>query len=331
MRTFKDVIFVYGRHGCGAIMACIQPAYCLNNSGVNSYAIFKNDFLKNFINISDSLIVLVKTDLSNGHLQYLKSKNNILVYHLGDRSESDINLALNNNNYDVLLTHGDIYDNPKTKIIKHTYDLFLDKVSQKFNKDSFNVLWCGNYSSCGKKVQGEFGLSTAGIDYDKKLFQPLELYLNKFKKINSHEITKLVKSIIESPDTKVLNHINKEHNIVDYSLHYCVRTPYLSKFSYQVKSSTKLSQAIGCGSNIIVSLGPPERAIIDSSYRYAINTETQEFKDKGEEICRDMLMRAKKEFGTKPWNDSLDYMASRKKELHPLSFARQIIKYAVDS
>ena len=329
MSLFEDVIFVYGRHGGGAIMACIQPSYCLNNSGTNSHAIHVSDFLNNIEKTRNSLIVFVKVDLSENYLKYLKSKNNILVYHLGDRSKSDIDSALGNTNYDILLSHGS-HHNPRVKIIKHTYDLFLDKVDKrKFNKDRFSILWCGNHSTCGQKVQGEFGLDASGLTYEKKLFQPLGLYLNEFKRINnSYDINEKVKNLIENDNELIYDHINKDHNITNYSLHYCVRTPHLSKFNFYVKSSTKLSQAIGCGSNIIVSLGPPERAIIDSSYRYSIDTETDEFKDKGDEICKEMLIKAKKEYGKKPWNDSLKYLSQFKEELHPLSFAKKIVKYA---
>tara|TARA_B100000900_G_scaffold352901_1_gene320774 strand:+ start:682 stop:1704 length:1023 start_codon:yes stop_codon:yes gene_type:complete len=331
-RKFKEVVFVYGRHGGGAIMSSIQPSYCLNKHGIRSYAVHSSDFL-NTNSISkhkDSLIIFVRLPINLGiWLNILRENNNTLVCHLGDRDESAWHRALETSShlYDIYLTHGK-HEHPKTRVIKHTYDLFLDHTSKK--KQEFKILWCGNKCSSGKKSQGEYGLSESGYKYDEKLFKPLEMYLSEFKKTkNSLDINSRVKNIIDNfhKEQKITEHIHA-NNIDSYALHYCVRTPQLSDFSFLVKSSTKLSQAIGCESNIIISLGPPERAIIDESYRYSIDTTTEEFSHNGEEICKEMIARAQKEFNTKHWFDSLKYLSQFKKDLHPLSFGLQIVKYA---
>ena len=190
MSKFKAVIFVYGRLGAGAIMCCIQPAYCLNKAGnIASLSMHEKDFIKNINKFNNSLIIFLKAHLSFDNLSLLKSRGNKLVYHLGDAGEDHYNKILNNRveAFDLFLAHAKS-DNPKIRVIKHSYDLFLDRIV-KDKKQKFGIVWCGNKSTCGNQVQGEFGLSESGLAYDEKNFQPLGQYLDHLYRTKSGKLS----------------------------------------------------------------------------------------------------------------------------------------------
>jgi hypothetical protein len=92
-----------------------------------------------------------------------------------------------------------------------------------------------------------------------------------------------------------------------------VRSPYYydlknKKVKYDLwvtKTGGKVSTAAAAGSNIITSLDPSVRVLIDENYPYAIDTEQDDFLENHELICQDMIKKAELTFNTKTWFEGL--------------------------
>ena len=67
----------------------------------------------------------------------------------------------------------------------------------------------------------------------------------------------------------------------------------------------KVSTAAIAGANIVTSLDPSVRELVDEEYPYSIDTETDCFKENYQEVCCEMVTKARETFNTKIWHDGL--------------------------
>ena len=110
---------------------------------------------------------------------------------------------------------------------------------------------------------------------------------------------------------------------VNYSCHYAVRSPFTTSKKniengnlslsipyeqWYTKTGGKVSTAAACHSNVITSLDPAVRELIDESYPYAIDTESEEFSENWKEICEDMFRKAKSDYNNSRWKEGLKIM-----------------------
>jgi hypothetical protein len=70
--------------------------------------------------------------------------------------------------------------------------------------------------------------------------------------------------------------------------------------------------------------------LIDESYPYAINTTSEQFKDNYQEICEEMVLKAKKTWNTKIWNDGLKIMKEVKQKSSTETITKKYIQFAID-
>lgn len=317
---FKTIYFVWERWGGGCTMGCYQPLLACIDLNINARSISRGQLLGDINNVKDSLIFIFKYKPTQNEINALKNNKNTILRYVGDGLiQNEINYHSRISNIDGIIVASSAFKkiinenkniNALTTVIPANHDYFLEsKVYQKERHDSFDLFFGGSRDPSGIERQGELGLS--GHTYHEGYFHSL-FYMYENMKNQSED--NLRKYLINAKNCNHLKDLkNSFSNPSRYSCHYGVRSPIVfavngQKINYEqwvTKTGGKVSTAAACGSNVITSLDPAVRELIDESYPYAIDTEKSDFIDNYKEICADMINKAKITFGKKEWKEGL--------------------------
>ena len=290
-------------------------------------------------NIKNSLIYTYKSQISKPCISILKENNNVIISNPGDIVSLDSlkkfiseSKATATTLYSQEIIEKMSNDLPGCKFEKilPSYDLYLNQNTFKdFRSSDFRLYFGGMESKYPPPTQGELGLEDLGD------FKPSKGYFFSMKgglkcKKDASSILDYGLNIADKGLCKTMNNlVNSEENPSKHSLHYSVRSKYLTDGSvYQqwlTKPAIKLATAAGSGSNIIQSLDPSARELINEDYPYAIDTSTKFFIDNYQEICYSYVRKAKETFGTKTWQDGLNIMKDVEKRTNMLSYITRIL------
>ena len=333
---FKRICFVWRRWGGGALIMCYQPFISCIEQKLPALVLSLEDLSKNSNLIDNSVLFLLKSFPEQSTIDKLKNKKNKIVLIPAD---SNINFSkeylANIKNIDGVVVASKKYKNflnpiisdSKIKIIPHNYDYFLDHTTfKKEREDKFSLYFGGSPSS--SPTQGELGLDKR-FNPNIGFWRSLEQFEKDGRYLNSLQKQKYIFDLIKNKkDKRLIKSINLLTNPSKYSCHYAVRAPFVADYKnyWMAKSATKLVTAAGSNSNIITSLDPPVRELIDEEYPYAIDTESDDFLKNYDEICSDMILKAKKTFNTKMWYDGLKIM----KKVREKTSTRQITKHYIN-
>ena len=345
LNPFKTIYFVWERWGGGCTMGCYQPLLACIESNINARAISRGQLLGEIDKVKDSLIFIFKFKPTQNEINFLKNNNNTVLRYVGDGLiRNEINYHARMSNFDGIIVASNafkkIIDENKnikslTTAIPANHDYFLEnKVYQKERHDSFNLFFGGSRDPSGIERQGELGLS--GHTYHEGYFHSL-FYMYENMKNQSED--NLRKYLINAKNCNHLKNLkNSFSNPSRYSCHYGVRSPIVfsvdgQKINYEqwvTKTGGKVSTAAVCGSNIITSLDPSVRELIDESYPYAIDTEDPDFIDNYQEICSDMINKAKLTFGKKEWKEGLKIMNDVREKTTTKKITNKYIEFGIN-
>lgn len=336
---FDSIYFVWSRWGGVPFFPCLQGAIlCEEKFNLKAHVFSSAAIQSEVANIKNSLIFCYKAMINKHCINILKDNNNIVIDNPGDIVSFDTLLNYITKSRATVTT---LYSeeaieqvsqnlpNHKFEKILPSYDLYLDKKTfQDQRNSSFNIFY-GGIKKGPDETQGELGLNflkdhkiSEGYFFSMKAGRQLERtscsLLNYGLNIANKGLCKTMNDLISS-----------DENPSKYSLHYCVRSKYLKNGStYQQwlsKPAIKLATAAGSGSNIIQSLDPSARELINEDYPYAIDTSTKSFIDNYQEICYKYVCKARETFGTKIWQDGLNIMKDVEKRTNMLSYMTRIL------
>lgn len=324
---FKKLYFVWFRFGGGATMGCYQPFLACRDLGIPATVIGEQELYSKINLIKDSAIFIMKRRLNQNVVNMLRNNNNKVVRYTGDGYENlELEYFKNIKNLNGAIVGSESY---KTKIkqispeipvcvIPANHDMFLDDtLFQKERNKKFKLYFGGSRSSDGLLTQGDLGLKKS-FEYSEGYFHSLAYIEKNMKNRPSKEIEDYVLSVASPGKCKMLEKLKLSiENPSRYSCHYAIRAPfsvpslggpYQKYMQWNTKTGGKVSTAAASGANIVTSLDPSVRVLIDQNYPYAIDTETQYFKENHDEICKEMVLKAKETFGTKLWQDGLNIL-----------------------
>ena len=326
---FKKIYFVWSRFGGGATMGCYQPHLVCHDMSIPSMVYGINDMP--ISQIKESAVFFMKGRPSQDLINRLKENKNIIVYYPGDGSEPLLMEYIKKiNNLDGIIVGGNEFKklislqrkDIQTTVIPANHDYFLDSKIFKKERESEFKLYFGGSRNPHAPTQGDLALEQ--FKYTEGYFHSLKYIENNMRRATTTQRERYVIDIASKNKCPVLNElIQSKQNPTKYSCHYAVRAPWIGNYSTQwnTKTGGKVSTAAASG-----ALDPSVRALIDEDYPYAINTETQEFKDNYEEMCREMVSKAKKTFNTKIWQNGLKIM----KEVKDRTTTRKITLEYID-
>jgi hypothetical protein len=332
----KKIIYVYRRHTGGTYIMLYQSFIVLRSLGIPSSVLHVSEGLEN---IKDSVLIFLKHKAEQSLIDKLKNNNNIVILIPGDGNVFEMTSYFRNIcDVDGVVVASDIYkakleslsNTFRIAVIPHNYDYFLNSDMFKEERDKeFRLFFGGGVSSAGP-TQGDLGLRQYPNFYED-YFMPLH-YALKDNSINNSDVTfddrhKIVLDAEFNQD--VLSHIMSDANPSKYNCHYAVRCPKIADTSHYwiAKSATKVVTAAGSEANIITSLDPPVRVLIDESYPYSIDTETDEFLSDPDLVCMDMIEYAKTTYKTRIWYDALDVMREIKKKVSTQSVTEKYLSF----
>ena len=309
---FDSVYFVWERWGGGCTMGCYQPMLACINMGINAKTIDRKHMLANVNSIKNSFVFIFKFKPSQQEINMLKNNNNVVVRYVGDgvlEREVDYHTSVINFDGLILGSHqfkkildDNIRVHAKTTVIPANHDMFLDSERYKTRRNKkFNLFFGGSRDQSGVKTQGELGLPE-NQKYFEGYFHSLFYMYENMKGAKEDDLRKYVLNAKNCTHLKSL--IESSSNPSLYSCHYGVRSPYYYDLKNK-KTGGKVSTAAAAGSNIITSLDPSVRVLIDENYPYAIDTEQDDFLENHELICQDMIKKAELTFNTKTWFEGL--------------------------
>ncbi len=316
---FERVYFTYKRFGGGATMGCYQPLIACQRLGIPATAINFKHIENDSSKIKNSAIFLMKVLPSQRTIDRLKNNANILVAYPGDGAQRGlINYFRSVSSLDGVIVGSTVFESILdskrkekstflTRVIPANHDYFLDSSKFKEQREASFKLYFGGSRNPSGPTQGDLGLSK-DFDYAEGYFHSLKHMFNNMKYASSEELEKYALEVAAAGKCETLEGlIASEENPSKYSCHYAVRAPWVSNYHTQwnTKTGGKVSTAAASGANIITSLDPCVRELIDESYPYSIDTETEDFKNNYKLICSDMVEYARKTFNTKVWWDGL--------------------------
>lgn len=313
---YKKIYFVWSRWGGGATMGCYQPLMSCEKNNISAKVIDISYLKKNIIEIKSSAIFCFKTFLDTRTINKLKNNKNIIISYPGDAHESVATRHFKNTqNYNGIIVSNKKYKNildtlktqSKVEVIPANHDYFLDMQTYEDLRNNKFSLYFGGSKKPNGKTQGEFGLSDRFV-WQEGYFHSLRHMFQYMKTHSLQEKERYVLDIAMKKKCKHINNIvNSHHNPSKYSCHYAIRAPWIGNYRQQwnTKTAGKVSTAAASGANIITSLDPAVRELIDENYPYSIDTETDDFKQNYQQICDDMILYAKRTFNTKVWAEGL--------------------------
>jgi hypothetical protein len=336
---FNSVYFVWSRWGGVPFFPCLQGAIlCEEKFNLKPHVLSTSDIELESANIKNSLIFTYKAKINEPFISILKDNDNIVVSNPGDivslsalldfisQSKATVTTLYSQEAIEKVSNN---LPNYKFEKILPNYDLFLDKKTFKNQRNSNFSIFYGGMKKGKNETQGELGLNLlkdykisegyfftmkAGMELEKTSCSLLNYGLNIADKGLCETMNQLISS---------------DENPSKYSLHYSVRSKHLKDGSiyeqWLSKPAIKLATAAGSGSNIIQSLDPSARELINEDYPYAIDTSTKFFVDNYQEICYKYVCKAKETFGTKIWQDGLNIMKDVEKKTNMLTYLTRIL------
>ena len=347
--SFRRVIYVYERFGGGATMGCYQPCHVTNTFlKQESYVLEYKELLSNLNDYKNDLLIFFKKNPHQQVSQILKQNNCVVLYYVGDMTSLSLGKFLRSNAEDhlsgVIVGSKDFkkivsnnFPNLSVEVIPANHDIFLEKTN-KFKHKSFSLYFGGSLDSRGYMCQGDLGLRQEW-NYTSGYFHPLRDLINKTS--NGTSIEKygtFLKEYSEGNHHDTKAQVESFDSPLRYSCHYAVRAPLTLlrgkkeklNFPYDqwvTKTGGKVSTAAACNSNIITSLDPANRELIDESYPYDINTESEYFMNNWSEICNEMKNKAQKDFGNKTWKEGLKIMKDVKEKTRTEVIVKRYIEF----
>jgi len=333
--SFRRIVYVYERFGGGATMGCYQPCYVTSNFlEQESHVLEYNELLENLRSYKNDLLIFFKKNPNHQVAEILKENKCVVLYYVGDmtsfslgeflksRAEHLSGVIVGSKEFKKIMSNN--FPGLNVEVIPANHDIFIEK-SNKFNHKNFSLYFGGSLDSRGYMCQGDLGLRDEW-DYTSGYFHPLrELISSSSKKSSSEKYNTFLKEFSEGCHYDTQLQIESHDSPLKHSCHYAVRSPLtllrgkkeklnLPYEQWVTKTGGKVSTAAACNANIITSLDPANRELIDESYPYAINTETEEFIINWSEICNEMKKKAQKDFGNKTWKEGLKIMKDVKEK-----------------
>lgn len=326
-------------------MGCYQPMLTCIEMGWPTRSLNRSQLLNEISFIKNSLIIIFKFKPSQQEVDALNNNNNIVIRYVGDGQLSrEIEYHKTVTNFDGLIlgshdfkkiVDGDKNINTQTVVIPANHDMFLDgeRFKNKRNK-KFSLFFGGSTDPTGIKTQGELGLSGK---YSEGYFHSLFYMYETMKGKKECDLRNYLLNIRKCPHLNSI--IESSNNPSLYSCHYGVRSPYYfdisgnrKKIKYEqwvTKTGGKVSTAAASGANIITSLDPSVRVLIDENYPYAIDTEKLDFLDNHEEICSQMIEKVKSTFNTKTWFEGLNILNKVRERTTTKRITTDYVKFGI--
>lgn len=327
-------------------MGCYQPWLACQDLGIPSSVISANELFTNLQDFKNSAFFIMKERVNQELIDKLRSNNNVVVRYAGDGIESaEIQYLKNIKNLNGIIVGSKEYknivdtnsDNIPVCIVPANHDLFLDSNTFKKERDSkFRLYFGASRSTDGLLIQGDLGLSKY-MDYSEGYFHSLQYVEKNMKNIPSTEVQKYVEHVAGTGKCKTLEALKRsKENPSRYSCHYAVRAPFAKSIDgkthrvyeqWNTKTGGKVSTAAASGANIVTSLDPSVRVLIDENYPYSIDTSSEDFKENHDEICNEMVSKAKKTFGTKMWQDGLSILKDVKEKTKTHNITSEYVNF----
>jgi len=320
---FDKVYFIRFRFGGGATMQCFQPFLACKSMGVDSHVLSIEELRSNVSTVKNSAIFVFKDRIEQSLIDRLRNNGNIIARYAGDGGleiHKSYHSSISGMHGVIVGTHPfckelDGINGIKARVIPSNHDYFLDSNNHRSERESQFKLYFGGSKSPEGLAQGDLGLPE-DFEYSEGYFNSLNYLLTNLKGASSEEQEKYVLDFIASGKCQEnKNQIDSITSPTRYSCHYAVRAPFYTrsytdstKLVYDqwiTKTGGKVSTAAACGANIVTSLDPSVRVLIDENYPYSIDTETDEFRENYNQICREMIIKAKETFGKKTWFEGL--------------------------
>ncbi len=343
---FKRLYFVWFRFGGGATMGCYQPWLACQDLGIPASVISSRELFSNINNFKDSAFFIMKERINQSLVDTLRNNRNAVIRYAGDGVESEeVKYFKNIKNISGVIVGSEEYkkivetntENTPACVIPANHDLFLDSgLFKKEREDSFRLYFGGSRSSDGFLIQGDLGLSD-NFKYSEGYFHSLRYVEKNMKNTPSADVEKYVENIAGTGQCKTLEELkSSKENPSRYSCHYAVRAPFAKSLDgktyreysqWHTKTGGKVSTAAAAGSNIVTSLDPSVRVLIDENYPYSIDTSSEYFKKNHDEICAEMVLKARNTFGTKIWYEGLKILEGVKERTQTHNIASEYVDF----
>jgi len=331
MSFYEKIYFVHKpeRFSGGATMGCYQPYLACSDLGIDSAVLTNSELIENISIVKNSIIFLFKNLIDQPLVDRLKDSDNILLSYPGDVLFQSLDPYLKSiKNIDgYIVGTFELSDyikslNHSARVIPANHDYYLNSSTHQKQRDSAFSLYFGGSRDPQAPTQGELGLE-GNIDFSEGYFDTLGSFRDEVKEMSSIERQKYL--LCHVPEI-----LNSTNNPSMYSCHYGVRAPWVKNYSQQwyTKTGGKVSTAAASGANIITSLDPAVRVLIDDDYPYSIDTETEEFKENYKQICYEFYIKTKESFGTKRWFDGLNILKEVKERTLTENIVLEYINYA---
>jgi len=332
MSFYETIYFVHKpeRFGGGATMGCYQPYLACKDLNINSAILTNEELMNSTSKVKNSIIFLFKNLIDQSLIDRLKDSGNILLSYPGDVLFENLDPYIKTiNNIDSYIVGTfELSDyisslGQSSCVIPANHDHYLNSTRHKHQRESSFSLYFGGSRDPQAPTQGELGLDDNNISYTNGYFDTMGEFRNKAKDFDSFDRQKY--SLEYVPEI-----LDSHNNPSLYSCHYAVRAPWVGNYLRQwyTKTGGKVSTAAAAGANIITSLDPAVRVLIDEDYPYSIDTETEEFKNNYKQICYEFYIKTKESFGTKRWFDGLNILKEVKERTLAENIVLEYINYA---
>lgn len=343
---FEKLYFVWGTptlRSSGLVM-CYQPFIACKKLGVPVEVSSLEGVANNIHQIKNSVLVFIKSSLNQRFIDYLKMNNNKVVIVPGDGHIDNYLMKFSVfKGIDCIVVASESFKGKidmlnkqiKTKVLTCSYDYFLDSNTFREERDSsFRLFYGGSKDYRGLPLQGNLGIEKNNVvtNYHEGFWRPLKNMCAEVRMTLSEN----EKYVLENSDNFSCNilktEVNSSINPSRYSCHYAVRAPWIAdyKFYWETKSATKVITAAGSESNIITSLDPAVKVLLNEDYPYAIDTETDHFKINCQEVCNEMIRKAKDTYKSKMWYDGLEIMRAVKEKTTCEKITQSYVDLAIE-
>jgi len=343
---FKKLYFVWFRFGGGATMGCYQPWLACKDLDIPAEVLSQSEFFSRINTIRDSAFFIMKERINQGIVNTLRNNNNVVVRYAGDGIESaEVSYFKNIRNLSGVIVGSNEFKrivdssclDTYSCVIPANHDLFLSDTMFKKERDrEFSLYFGGSRSTDGYLIQGDLGLKPE-MNFSEGYFHSLRYVEKNMKSFPSSEVQSYVSNIAATGKCETLEALKlSNENPARHSCHYAVRAPfarhstsdrYNNYDQWNTKTGGKVSTAAASGANIITSLDPSVRVLIDDNYPYSIDTTTSSFRDNHDKVCQDMLEKARSTFGTRVWQEGLEMLSLVKERTKTHNIVREYVSF----